>query len=171
MWRFKSSPRHQQEFEPAIMTKYTKRNNILFSLSLVAILIAGIIYLINLKPSVIINKKPLTVEVAMTQSQHWQGLSSRDKLAENTGMLFLFNDVDSRIFYNQDLKFPIKVIWINGEKIVGISDLPVDTGENTLVHSPEPIDKVLEISNQTFKNINIKNGEQIKIRNVKKTKE
>ena len=122
------------------------------------------------QPTIIINKKTITVEVARTWEEHRRGLSSRDNLADNTGMLFLFDDINSQIFFNQDMKFPIKVIWVTGDKIVGISDLPIDQGENTLVHSPEAIDKVLEISNQTFENTNIKNGEQIKIRNVKKTK-
>ena len=122
------------------------------------------------QPTIIINKKTITVEVARTWEEHRRGLSSRDNLADNTGMLFLFDDINSQIFFNQDMKFPIKVIWVTGDKIVGISDLSIDQGENTLVHSPEAIDKVLEISNQTFENTNIKNGEQIKIRNVKKTK-
>lgn len=152
------------------MKKHIFKINILVSFVLVGVFGAIIFYAINQKPSVVVNNETITVEVARTWEEHRQGLSNRDRIVDNTGMLFLFDDINSQIFWNQDMKFPIKVIWIAGDKIVGISDLPVDQGENTLVHSPEPIDKVLEISNPTFENIKINIGDQIKIKNVKKTK-
>ena len=149
-----------------------KSNNLVdlvISAMLIVIFGLAIAYVYNQKPIVIINNKSIAIEVANTQIGRQQGLSGRESLADNHGMLFIFNKKDNQVFYNKDMKFPIKVLWIVENQIIGISDLPVESGERTLIHSPAAVDFVLEITDKTFTNINIKPGDLVKIKNVKKT--
>ena len=144
--------------------------NFVISVVLTIALWLAVVYAVNQEPTVIINNKPIIVEIANTPTLRKVGLSNRERLEDNHGMLFLFDQKDSQIFWNQNMRFPTKVIWINNNEIIGISDLPINTGENTLVHSPLPVDMVLEITDKTFNDISIKNGDQINIKYAKKTK-
>jgi len=66
------------------------------------------------------------VELALSAKQQETGLSRRDKLATNQGMLFVFEPAAQPLFWMHEMRFPIDIIWIYQGKIVGISpNLPV----------------------------------------------
>ena len=46
-----------------------------------------------------------------------QGLSERQSLAEDKGMLFLFEKPDHYAFWMKGMEFPLDIIFINGDKI------------------------------------------------------
>lgn len=56
------------------------------------------------------------VEVAKTPGQHTKGLSGRDSLPENAGMLFVFDKPDQYQFWMKNTKIPLDIIWINQDK-------------------------------------------------------
>lgn len=58
------------------------------------------------------------LEVAISKAQHEKGLSDRKSLAENHGMLFLFQREDKECFWMKDMEFPLDIIWVDGAKKV-----------------------------------------------------
>lgn len=88
------------------------------------------------------------VEIADNPITQARGLSGREFLPENKGMLFLFSSPAKRGFWMPDMNFSLDIIWIKRNKIVGISENipPAGFGELEIYYSPEPADKVLEIN-------------------------
>lgn len=109
---------------------------------------------------VTINNKKISVEIANTEEKRKTGLSGRDTLTNNSGMLFVFDKKDTTPnFWMKDMKIAIDIIWINDDKIVKIDkNVPIPIGgtlDNKLpIYSPgTPIDYVLEV-NSGFSDLN-----------------
>lgn len=92
------------------------------------------------------------VEVAQTEQARGTGLSNHDVLAEDTGMLFVFDKKDTQpAFWMKGMKFPIDIIWINDNVVSQITpNVPVLQGnfpdEKIRKYTPsKKIDYVFEI--------------------------
>lgn len=99
-----------------------------------------------------------SVEIVETEDAKRKGLSKRENLGEKEGMLFIFDKPDIRHFWMKDMNFFLDIIWINDDKIVGISEnLELDrNSENPIIYSSSlPADKVLEINAGIFEKIRI----------------
>jgi len=79
----------------------------------------------------------LNVEVAQTDAARQQGLSGREFLAENKGMLFEFTRAGKYSFWMKDMKFPLDFIWIRDNKVVEIT--------HNVVIEPNILDAALRI--------------------------
>lgn len=55
-------------------------------------------------------------EVADTESKRRLGLMFREGLAENQGMLFVFEEEGRHSFWMKNMKFPLDIIWIGEDK-------------------------------------------------------
>jgi uncharacterized protein len=111
-----------------------------------------------------INGIKIEAEVADTFLSRMRGLSGRKNLAENKGMFFIFGDSSARSFWMKDMNFPIDIIWINGDKVVGFAEnapVPDEKGIPSF-RSPEAVNKVLELPAGSVKRIGIKIGDEIK---------
>jgi uncharacterized membrane protein (UPF0127 family) len=64
-------------------------------------------------PYVIIAGVRLLVEVADTPAERGRGLSGREMLPENSGMLFVFDTPRRYGFWMYGMKFPLDIIWID----------------------------------------------------------
>jgi uncharacterized membrane protein (UPF0127 family) len=71
-----------------------------------------------LQEKVIINDFELRVYLAATNEQQVKGLSVKDHLKENEGMLFVFEQPTRQGFWMKDMKFPIDIIWLNNNGTV-----------------------------------------------------
>ena len=61
------------------------------------------------------------VDLAKTPEQQAKGLSIKNTLNENEGMLFIFDTPKEYSFWMKDMKFPIDIMWIGSDnKIVYI---------------------------------------------------
>ncbi|MDQ3093658.1 MAG: DUF192 domain-containing protein [bacterium] len=61
----------------------------------------------------------IAVVVVDNEAERIQGLSGRDSLARDEGMLFIFENEDTkRCFWMKDMKFSIDIIWIDSSKRV-----------------------------------------------------
>lgn len=113
-----------------------------------------------------INNKIIEVEVAKDYISRGKGLSDRQNLSENSGMLFIFPKSDYYYFWMKQMNFPLDFLWINGNKIVDISKNipPPETGLSQLptFTSKSPADKVLEINAGLVTKWNIKTGDEVK---------
>ena len=103
------------------------------------------------------------VDIADNPISQARGLSGREFMEENKGMLFLFGNFSKRGFWMQGMKFPLDIIWISGDEIVGVAEnlTPADFGEVKVYDSPENVDKVLEINAGLFKKYGFKKGDKI----------
>ena len=99
------------------------KKNILALVVVIIFLLAGFFLVKYLpKPSVAqipsnikyveIGGQKLKVDLALTMAEQAQGLSGRENLLPDTGMLFVF-DVPGKVpFWMKDMNFPIDMIWI-----------------------------------------------------------
>ena len=117
---------------------------------------------------VIIIKFPngtISAEVANSVSKKQKGLSGRNTLDNNSGMLFVFNTPDILKFWMVDMKFPLDFVWINGDKIVDVSqNIPAPTANNPEIARINPktkADKVLEINAGKINELGINLGQTI----------
>jgi hypothetical protein len=62
--------------------------------------------------SVQIGGQNVKVDLALTALAQEQGLSGRMSLAENQGMLFVFDTPGKYDFWMKDMNFPIDMIWL-----------------------------------------------------------
>ncbi len=64
----------------------------------------------------------INADVAVTADQRKKGLSGREMLEINRGMLFVFDTSGNLAIWMKGMKFPIDIIWIGDDKkIVNIS--------------------------------------------------
>lgn len=115
-----------------------------------------------------INGHKFKVEVADSQSERNKGLSGKQSLPEDQGMLFIFDHPDKYPFWMKGLNFPLDFIWINGDKVVDIlpnisPPSPGQPDESLTIYQPRvEIDKVLEINGGMAEKLGIKFGDSIK---------
>lgn len=119
----------------------------------------------NLK-RVKIGRKEILVEVADTPEKREKGLSGRDFLPENQGMLFVFERPDYWGFWMKGMKFPLDFVWIRGEEIVEIEEniQPEDFQPPQVLRPKTPVDKVLEINAGKIRDWEIKKGDKIELK-------
>ena len=61
------------------------------------------------------------VDLALTEAEHTKGLSGKNELVENEGMLFVFDKPGKYSFWMKEMNFPIDIVWISSEmKVVYI---------------------------------------------------
>lgn len=117
--------------------------------------------------SVKIGQKTFNVELAITADQQELGLGSRDSLAKNAGMLFVFKPAQTATFWMKDMRFNLDMVWISDGKIVDISrNLPAPkSGTNPAdlpTYSPNVlVDYVLEIN--AGQSVGMKIGDHVEI--------
>jgi uncharacterized membrane protein (UPF0127 family) len=105
--------------------------------------------------------------LARTAQERQQGLSDREKLQDNQGMLFIFDQQDVEpAFWMKDMRFGVDMLWINDNKIVQINENvepePGVSDSNLKLYAPsEPIDYVLELNAGTAQKNNFKVGDSI----------
>lgn len=60
-----------------------------------------------------INDRIITVEIADTPEERERGLSGKEGLAEDEGMLFIFDEDGKPSFWMKDMLFAIDIVWIS----------------------------------------------------------
>ena len=103
--------------------------------------------------SVAIGRAVFRTEVAATEEDRIQGLSGREGLAEDTGMLFVYEDRAAGAFWMHGMRFALDFIWISaGCRVVDIhQDVPppepgTPDFDLDLLQSDEPAAYVLEVN-------------------------
>lgn len=137
--------------------------------AVVLLLIVGLVDKFTSKTKTIeLNGQIFKIEEVNTPSKMQKGLSGRESMAEDEGMLFVFGDKDYRNFWMKDMNFAIDLLWIDGNLIVGFEEnmqpepnVPLERLRK--YRSLQPVDKVLELPAGTIKKINIKAGQKINL--------
>ena len=56
-----------------------------------------------------------TVDLAVLPEERQQGLSGREFMAHDAGMLFVFDEEQTLHFWMKDMLFPLDIIWIDAQ--------------------------------------------------------
>jgi len=120
--------------------------------------------------SATIGGETFNLEVVSQSAAMAQGLSGRDSIGNRDGMLFMFNRPGIQAFWMKGMKFAIDIIWIRGNKVMGIDKNVPPPGEGVISSlnlsfypSPSLIDKVIEVKAGTADALKLKTGDTITI--------
>jgi len=150
------------------MTKYI--------LAFLALIIVGVLVIILVSSGGLLTKKAtatfgsqkVVLEVADSEKSREIGLSNKSSLADNRGMLFLFDEPKIPAFWMKGMKFPIDIIFLNDKKIVTIyknvqppknaDEIPTDYYQPTY-----PSDKVIELKAGGSDKYNLRTGDTVNL--------
>ncbi|MFH1662222.1 MAG: DUF192 domain-containing protein [Candidatus Falkowbacteria bacterium] len=115
--------------------------------------------------SVVINNIKVDVEIADTDELRYNGLSNREELCDNCGMLFSWNDKKERIFVMRNMNFALDIIFIDDDEIVEISKNAFPEGKDYVMQykSGEPVNYVLEVNAGFCDEYDIEVGDGVEI--------
>lgn len=121
-----------------------------------------------LRTEVEIRGQKLIVELAVTQKEKERGLSYRNTLAPDHGMLFVYDHKERYGFWMQEIRFSLDFIWIDGKTVVDISknvQIRDTNGRWTTLAPRQVVDKVLEVNAGTIDKLGIRVGDTVFIKN------
>lgn len=113
-----------------------------------------------------INNTVIDVGVADTPSTRQAGLSGKQEMAKNQGMLFVFQETKKYQFWMKGMNFPLDFIFIANGRVVDVllAVPPPVSGQQTdlPVYEPTvPIDMMLEVNAGFIDSHNIKVGDTV----------
>ena len=106
----------------------------------------------------------ILAEVAETEWEKTRGLSGRVSLSQDRGMLFVFDDKKTYSFWMKEMKFPLDFVWIDGDKVVDITQnvpYPKDNEKPVSIAPRAPVDKVLEVNAGAVESSGAKIGDTV----------
>jgi uncharacterized membrane protein (UPF0127 family) len=97
--------------------------------------------------TIYVNDEKLRVDIADDPHEQQQGLSGRNGLDDDEGMLFIFQNPTTPEFWMKEMKFSLDILWIDANNIiVGITkNISPDTYPQRFL-PPSPIKYVLEVN-------------------------
>ena len=101
-------------------------------------------------------------EIAEDEAERRRGLMERTELAENAGMLFVFDQEQPLSFWMRDTLIPLSIAYIDAEgRIVDIQDMqPLD---ETPHPSAEPARYALEVNQGFFEERGVEVGDEVEV--------
>ncbi len=122
----------------------------------------------NYSKTIVVGGKNVRTEIADTPAKIEQGLSDKEKMCSDCGMLFVFDQKGVYPFWMRRMHFDIDILWLAGDRIVDITfsakapqkeefDRP-----KTVYQSKVPVDKVLEVNAGWVEKNGIKVGDVVK---------
>jgi uncharacterized membrane protein (UPF0127 family) len=108
----------------------------------------------------------IKVEIADTFEERQRGLMFRDKLENNSGMLFVFEKEQYVTFWMKNMRIPLDMIFISENGTINEikEDLkPCEKEPCLLYPSNFPVKYVLEVNSGFCRQNNIKVGDKVKI--------
>ncbi len=153
-----------------INRKINKKIRTLYAFAFVFIFVAGGFFLLRNRdmpqtgPYVKIGGVDVSVEFALDPVAQAKGLSGRDGLEENTGLLFIFDNPGKQGFWMKDMKFPIDIIWIGEDmRIAYIKDDARHDGSLEVFSPDKDAKYVLEVQSGFSKNRDLKVGDLVEM--------
>jgi len=110
--------------------------------------------------AMLIDGNPLTVEMAVSSQQRYMGLSFRQTLAADSGMLFVYQAERPLTFTMRNTLIPLSIAFISEDMVIKeIIDMNVGPGQ--LFDSRWPAKFALEVNQGWFEENGIKAGSTI----------
>ena len=111
-----------------------------------------------------IGDKKIKLILAKSDKDRMKGLSGRNSLPEDQGMLFIFEKKGTYGFWMRDMKFNIDIIFIDDNKVVNIVENAPSSAQApnlTVYHPDSPVNRVLELNAGGAKKYDIKKGAKL----------
>lgn len=107
----------------------------------------------------------ISLEIADSRDEWYQGLSNRNSLCENCGMLFVFPEIENRSFVMRDMNFPLDIVFIRSNLIVSVYSGAEPEGESPAIryNSLEPINYVLELNSGMARDLGLNPGDIVSL--------
>lgn len=114
---------------------------------------------------VTIREMRYVVDIADTVALQAQGLSGRESLDADKGMLFIFPSSSERKFWMQGMNFAIDIVWINEGRVVGFAEnVPAaHDGNKEVRESGGDADMVLEINAGEVARVGMQVGDEVMV--------
>lgn len=155
---------HQDE----VLDKKSLKNTIIF-IAVAAILIAAASMNPGVKTkegfvNIKVGQRNFYVEIADTQEKQTTGLSNRETIGAAEGMLFVFKEPGSYGFWMKEMYFPLDILWINNDKVIGFfENAPTNQNPLPIYHPPGLVNYVLELPAGSIKKYDIQKGSEFKV--------
>ncbi|OGE98708.1 MAG: hypothetical protein A3J05_04585 [Candidatus Doudnabacteria bacterium RIFCSPLOWO2_02_FULL_48_13] len=114
-----------------------------------------------------IKNKEIQIEIADSLAAQALGLSGRQSLCADCGMLFIYDRPKFQRFTMRDMNFPLDMIFIDKGKIVEIREAipnPKSGGSPVIIQSANQADAVLEVNDGFVWKNKIKVGDMVVLR-------
>ncbi len=122
---------------------------------------------------ILVGEKKIFVEIVNTADKMQNGLSNREKISDEQGMLFDFQKPQLVNFWMKDMRFNLDIVWVKNNKIVGVTtnalapipnkNFEIRDEDLPVYSSPGQVDMVLEVNAGWAEKNKIKLGDQITI--------
>lgn len=112
---------------------------------------------------VIVRGNKFFVDVADDEVLRERGLSGRDSLEKNSGMLFVFDKPGIYGFWMKDMRFSIDIVWIRDGKVLGYEENLDYLDQSSIYYPPGEVDTVLEIGAGEVGEIGIEKGDYARL--------
>lgn len=146
---------------------YFKQIFIITTCGIMAFLFSLSIYAENLtdKNFAIFNDKRIFLEIADTEEKKQLGLMFRENLAEDQGMIFLFDKPDYANFWMKNVKIPLDILFIYKNKVVKMYNMIPGCKQDPCDIYPSEyiVDSVIELKGGFCQKNNIKTGQTVKL--------
>lgn len=107
-----------------------------------------------------INDVSLTMEVASTAQQRFMGLSFRESMPENAGMLFVYQAERPLSFTMRNTLIPLSIAFLSKDLVINeIHDM--DVGPGQIFDSQQQAQFALEVNQGWFSKNGIKPGDKL----------
>lgn len=95
---------------------------------------------------VIIGNARILVDVADTPAERHRGLSGTQGLKPDTGMLFIFDQLDNQEMWMKDMRYSLDMLWLDDDqRVVHIEERLPPSSYPATVESPTPARYVVEV--------------------------
>lgn len=101
------------------------------------------------------------LEYADTEPKRIKGLSGRDKLDQNNGVLFVFNQSSSQCIWMKDMKFSIDILWLDHDKKVTKHEENVSPDTYPTSYCQRDTKYVIELNSGDIQKNDIRIGQQL----------
>jgi len=121
------------------------------------------------RPTVTINGRTWSVEIAMTRRRRWQGLSGRTHLEPDEGMLFIYPSPQPLQYCMRNCLIPIDIAFIDSRfRVVSTYTMAVepDLAGRVLYASGAPAQYALELPAGALAAAGVKPGDTVILQNT-----
>ena len=111
-----------------------------------------------------INGTKIMAEIAESSGEKAKGLSGRESLEYDRGMVFSYNKPLIPNFWMKGMEIPLDFVWLMDDKIVDITpNVPKELGPNYRYYFPKTsVNRVLEVNSGFCQKNGLKIGQSVK---------
>lgn len=103
----------------------------------------------------------VNVELALTREAQARGLMFRTELAENAGMLFVFEDEEERSFWMSNTPIPLDILYVRGDGTIRTIAARTTPYSERSIPSRGPVRYVLEVPGGWSERHGVKPGDKL----------